>query len=105
RAFWPTKVVAGTQHDGVWGRVASRLVQRPEATLAIGVIVFLGLAAAALGYHSAGFGGATNPPKGSDAAAGNAALAKHFPQSSSNPGNLVMAYSRPVFDSPGPVGA
>ncbi len=100
RAFWPTKVAAGTQRDGVWGRVASRLVQRPEATLAIGVIVFLGLAAGALGYHSAGFGGATNPPKGSDAAAGNAALARHFPQSSSNPANLVMAYSRPVFGDP-----
>ncbi len=100
RAFWPTKVVAGTQRDGGWGRVASRLVQRPEATLAIGVVVFLGLAAGALGYHSAGFGGATNPPKGSDAAAGNAALAQHFPQSSSNPANLVMAYSRPVFDNP-----
>jgi RND superfamily putative drug exporter len=100
RAFWPTKAVAGTQREGVWGRVASRLVQRPEATLAIGVIVFLGLAAGALGYHSAGFGGATNPPKGSDAAAGNAALAQHFPQSSNNPANLVMAYAQPVFDNP-----
>jgi RND superfamily putative drug exporter len=103
RAFWPTKAVPGTQREGVWGRVASRLVQRPEATLAIGVLVFLGLAAGALGYHSAGFGGATNPPKGSDAAAGNAALAKHFPQSSNNPANLVIAYSRPVFDNPGEI--
>jgi putative drug exporter of the RND superfamily len=103
RAFWPTKVVPGTQREGVWGRVASRLVQRPEATLAIGVLVFLGLAAGALGYHSAGFGGATNPPKGSDAAAGNAALARHFPQSSNNPANLVMAYSRPVFENPAAV--
>jgi putative drug exporter of the RND superfamily len=104
RAFWPTKVLPGTQREGVWGRVASRLVQRPAITLVIGVVVFLGLAAAALGYHSAGFGGATNPPKGSDAAAGNAALAAHFPQSSSNPANLVLAYSRPVFDDPHAVG-
>jgi putative drug exporter of the RND superfamily len=103
RAFWPTKVVPGTQREGVWGRVASRLVQRPEATLAAGAIVFLGLAAGAVGYHSAGFGGATNPPKGSDAAAGNAALAEHFPQSSNNPANLVMAYSRPVFSDPSAV--
>jgi putative drug exporter of the RND superfamily len=103
RAFWPTKVLPGTQREGVWGRVASRLIQRPEATLAIGVLVFLGLAAGALGYHSAGFGGATNPPKGSDAAAGNAALAQHFPQSSSNPANLVMVYSRPVFENPGAI--
>src|SRR5436190_14335890 len=98
RAFWPTKVQPGPQPEGVWGRVAGRLVQRPEATLAVGLIVFLGLAAAALGYHSAGFGGATNPPKGSDAAAGNAALAQRFLQSSSNPANLAMAYPQPVFN-------
>ena len=100
RAFWPSKVTAGTQREGVWGRVASRLVQRPKTTLAIGVVAFLALAAGALGYSSSGFGGATNPPAGSDAAAGNAALAKHFPQSSNNPANLVMAYTRPVWTNP-----
>ncbi len=100
RAFWPSKIHPGTQREGVWGRVAGRLVQRPELTLAIGVIVFLGLAAGALGYHSAGFGGATNPPNGSDAAAGNAALAQHFPQTSSNPANLIFAYPRPVSSAP-----
>ncbi len=105
RAFWPTKVEAGVQHEGVWGRVASRLVRRPEATLAVGVIVFLALAAGALSYKSSGFGGATNPPAGSDAAAGNAALTKHFPQSSNNPANLVFAYSRPVWSDPGQVAA
>jgi putative drug exporter of the RND superfamily len=103
RAFWPSKIEPGSQREGLWGRVASRLVQRPELTLGIGVIVFLLLAAGALGYHSAGFGGATNAPKGSDAAAGNAALARHFPQSSSNPANLVLAYSQPVWSDAGAV--
>ncbi len=103
RAFWPAKIEPGVQREGVWGKVASRLVQRPEATLAVGVIVFLALAAGALGYHSSGFGGATNPPAGSDAAAGNAALARHFPQSSSNPANLIFAYSQPVWSDPGQV--
>src|SRR5581483_12101183 len=72
RAFWPAKVVAGTQREGIWGSVAARLVRRPEATLAIGVIAFLALAVGALSYKSGGFGGATHAPKGSDAAAGNA---------------------------------
>lgn len=103
RAFWPSKVQPGTQQEGVWGRVAARLVRRPEATLAVGVVVFLALAAGALGYRSSGFGGATNPPAGSDAAAGNAALAKHFPQSSSNPANLVLAYRQPVWTNPAQV--
>jgi RND superfamily putative drug exporter len=101
RAFWPSKTAAGTQRDGVWGKVAARLVQHPGVTLAVGVVVFLALAAGALSYSSGGFGGATNAPAGSDAAAGNAALAKHYPQSSSNPANLVLAYAKPVFSNPG----
>ncbi|HTU86855.1 MAG TPA: MMPL family transporter [Solirubrobacteraceae bacterium] len=100
KAFWPSKTAPGTQKESAWGRIAVRLVQHPKATLALGVVLFLGLAAGALGYHSAGFGGATNPPAGSDAAAGNAALAKHYPQSSSNPANLVFAYGQPAWTDP-----
>jgi RND superfamily putative drug exporter len=97
KAFWPSKIEPGTQREGWWGRIAGRIVQHPKTTLAIGVAVFLGLAAGALGYHNGGFGGATKAPAGSSAATGNAALAKHFPQSSSNPANLVMAYPHPVW--------
>src|SRR5579884_38419 len=100
RAFWPSKVQAGVHREGIWGHVAGRLVQHPAATLAIGVAVFLALAAGALGYKAGGFGGATSAPKGSDAAAGNAALTKHFPQTSNNPANLVLAYAKPVWDQP-----
>ena len=100
RAFWPGKMEPGTLREGAWARIASRLIRRPELTLAIGVLFFLGLAAGALGYHAGGFGGATNAPSGSDAAAGNAALLRHFPQSSSNPGNLIFVYRRSVFDDP-----
>jgi RND superfamily putative drug exporter len=101
RAFWPSRTEPGVSQDRLWGRIAGRLVQRPALTLGIGVVLFLALAAGALGYHSAGFGGATNAPAGSDAAAGNAALAQHFPQSSSNPANLVLAYPESVYTSPG----
>ncbi|HWE33009.1 MAG TPA: MMPL family transporter [Solirubrobacteraceae bacterium] len=100
RAFWPSKIEPGVQPEGAWARIASRLVRHPKTTLGIGVVVFLALAAIALGYKSGGFGGATNPPAGSDAAAGNAALAKHFPQSSSNPANLVFAYGNAVYSDP-----
>lgn len=103
RAFWPAKVRAGDQREGAWGRVASRLVRSPRATLAIGVVVFLALAAGALGYKAGGFGGATSAPRGSDAAAGNAALARYFPHSSANPANLVLAYRRSVYADPGAI--
>ena len=39
-------------------------VHRPALTLALGLILFGALAAVALGYHSSGFGGATNAPTG-----------------------------------------
>ncbi|HWD63559.1 MAG TPA: MMPL family transporter [Solirubrobacteraceae bacterium] len=100
RAFWPSKVRPGLQREGVWGRVAGRLVQHPGATLAVGVLVFLALAAGALSYKAGGFGGATSAPRGSDAAAGNGALARHFPQTSNNPANLILAYDTPVWAHP-----
>jgi RND superfamily putative drug exporter len=100
KAFWPSKTQAGSQREGAWARIAGRLVRHPKTTLIAGLVVFLGLAAGALGYKSGGFGGATNAPSGSNAAAGNTALAKHFPQTSSNPANLVFSYSQSVWQNP-----
>jgi RND superfamily putative drug exporter len=99
-AFWPTRVKPGEQRAGMWGTVATRVIHRPALTLALGVALFGALAVAALGYHSSGFGGAASAPKGSNAATGNALLAAHFPQSSSNPANLVFRYPQPVWDEP-----
>ena len=54
---------------------------------------FGGLAIAALGYHSGGFGGATNAPSGhATPPPGNALVARHFPQSTANPANLIFRY-------------
>jgi putative drug exporter of the RND superfamily len=100
-AFWPTSVGPGRGGDaGTWGRIASRLVKRPAVTLVIGVVIFGGLATAALGYHSGGFGGTTNAPAGTDAAAGNALLARHYPQADANPANLIFSYAEPVWRDP-----
>jgi putative drug exporter of the RND superfamily len=98
--FWPSRVAPGTGKDGLWGKIAGRLVRRPAYTLGIGLVCFLGLASAALGYHSGGFGGATNAPAGSQAAAGNAVMARDFPHSSSNPANLIFSYPHPVWEDP-----
>jgi putative drug exporter of the RND superfamily len=99
-AFWPSNLEVGSSRVGAWGKVASRLVQRPALTLATGVIVFGALAAALVGYHSGGFGGAINAPSGSNAAKGNALVSRHFPQSSTNPANLVFRYREPIWDDP-----
>jgi RND superfamily putative drug exporter len=101
--FWPSKIVPGDAIKSWWGSVAQRVIQRPAHTLATGVVVFGALAFGALFYSPAGFGGATGAPSGSDAAAGNAALMKYFPQASTNPTNLIFKLAAPVWKDPAAV--
>ncbi|MGD1011845.1 MAG: MMPL family transporter [Acidimicrobiales bacterium] len=101
--FWPAKIVPGEAREAWWGRVAQRVIRRPAHTLGVGILAFGALAFGAMFYTPAGFGGATAAPKGSDAAAGNAALAKYFPQSSENPTSLVLRLAVPVWKDPGAV--
>jgi len=96
-AFWPSKVRAGTGKVGIWGRIAARIVKRPAAALIIGVIVFGALAVAVTGYKPAGFGGTISAPAGTDSAAGQALLSKHFPASNANPTNLVYKLRTPAW--------
>jgi putative drug exporter of the RND superfamily len=95
--------IQGSGSPGLWGRVAGRIVRHPVPTLLAGVIFFGGLGAAVFGYSSAGFGGNTAPPAGSDSAAGQALLTKHFPESASNPTSLIFRFSTPVWQDPQPL--
>ena len=101
--FWPTKVVKTESKIGVWGTIAVRLVRRPAVTLGIGLVLFIGLASFALGYHSGGFGGSTNAPAGTNTAQGNAIVAAHFPHASANPGDVGFRYTTPVWTNPSEV--
>jgi putative drug exporter of the RND superfamily len=102
-AFWPSKTREGTQRPGWWGRIAGRIVTRPAATLALGLLLFGGLAAAAISYMPAGFGNASAAPAGSDSAAGDALLAAHFPAANSNPTNVLLRFAAPIWTSSAPV--
>jgi len=95
--------IQGSGKAGVWGRVAGRIVQHPVPTLVAGVVFFGGLAFGVIGYSSAGFGGSTSPPAGSDSAAGTGLLAKHFPQSSANPTSLIFKFGQSVCTDPAPL--
>jgi RND superfamily putative drug exporter len=86
--------------DGVWARVAAGAVRRPGLTLGAGVLIFAALALATFGYQTAGPNRSTTAPAGSDAAAGNAIIAAHFPQSTVNPAHLVLEYATPVWQHP-----
>jgi putative drug exporter of the RND superfamily len=96
-AFWPSNTTRLTQRLGWWGRTAGRIVTHPAATLTLGLLLFGGLALAAIGYMPAGFGGATAVPRGSDSATGDALLAAHFPAASSNPTIVLLRFPAPVW--------
>ncbi|HEU5420675.1 MAG TPA: MMPL family transporter [Streptosporangiaceae bacterium] len=95
---WSIQGKGGT--TGMWGRVAGRIVRKPAATLAIGVIGFGALALGVLGYTAAGFGGSTAPPSGSDSAAGSTLLTRYFPESAANPTTPIFRFSQPVWTDP-----
>jgi RND superfamily putative drug exporter len=98
--FWPTRTQPRPSTDGAWGRLTARLVRRPLLTLLGGVGVLGIVAVFALGYVPSGFGGDVSAPAGSSAAAGNAAIAAHFPQASENPTDVVMRFGTSVWRDP-----
>jgi RND superfamily putative drug exporter len=102
-AFWPSNTARGAQRLGWWGRTAGRIVTHPVATLALGLVLFGGLATAAIGYTPAGFGATPAAPRGSDSATGDALLAAHFPAASSNPTLVLLRFPAPVWRDPAPV--
>lgn len=98
--FWPSKTRPGAQKTGLWGRMSASIVQRPLATLCAGLVLFGGLAFAATGYASAGFGGATAPPSGSDSAQGQSLLTQHFPRTAANPTQIIFQLPKTAWDDP-----
>jgi RND superfamily putative drug exporter len=104
-AFWPARPSRpGAREGGAWGRLSARLLRRPVAVLAGGVVVFGALAAASVNYKAGDFGGQT-APWGSDSAAGGALLAKYFPQAAANPTNIVFRLPSPAWDEAAAIGS
>jgi len=104
-AFWPSSVRPGAGRPGWWGPACARIVRRPVATLAAGLVLFGALAVASAGYLAAGFGGPATSPAGSDSALGNAELTRHFPQTAANPTLIVLRLPAPVWAAPAPAAA
>jgi RND superfamily putative drug exporter len=104
-AFWPSSVKPGAGRPGWWGPACSRIVRRPLATLVIGLVVFCALAVASVGYLAAGLGGAVTGPAGSDSAAGDALLTRHFPQTAANPTVIVLRLRQPAWTAAASVAA
>ncbi len=98
--FWPTQIRPGLVRPGLWGRVAARVVARPRLTLMTGVVVFGALAVAATGFRAAGYQGTATAPIGTEAAKGDAVLARYFPQTAASPSNLILRFPTSVWSDP-----
>jgi putative drug exporter of the RND superfamily len=98
--FWPTTPRPGKRGGGLWGRVCARVVRRPGATLAVGLVVFGGLSLANLAYAPAGFDTNTTAPPGSPSALGERVLNGHFPATQAEPTVVVFRLERSAWDDP-----
>ena len=101
--FWPSIHPKTTKNGGFWGRTSASIIQRPVIVLTIGILVFGGLGVAVVNYKATGYGGNTQAPPGSDAAEGNALLAKHFPSSSANPTGVLFVLPNSIWKNPLPL--
>jgi putative drug exporter of the RND superfamily len=96
--FWPRGVPTAAR-EGMWVRIAEQVVRRPVPTLVAGVVIFGGLAFAATGYQSSGFGGTTTGPPGSDSAEGTQALDQHYTAAVANPTVVLLRFPRSVWEN------
>ena len=99
--FWPSKTSRREAKIGLWGRLADKAIKRPWTVLLLGVIVFGGLGLGLVGYKAAGFGD-VSAPSGSDSAAGQQVIERHFPAANNNPQLLIFKFSKSVWDDPQP---
>ena len=96
-AFWPSHTKVVSSRDGLWGRIAGRIIARPVLTLTIGLVVFGGLAVASLGNSPSGFASTSTGSKTADSTYGNNALSAHFPSSNFNPTTLIYQMPNSVW--------
>jgi putative drug exporter of the RND superfamily len=97
--FWPSRTrQAERPRTTLYGRIAGAVVRRPAAVATAGVLAFGLLAAGSLSASTAGFADQSTGPAGSDSAAGNAALAAHFP-ASTNASQILLRFPEPIWDN------
>jgi len=100
--FWPSKTSKHVEKIGLWGKLADKVIKKPVVMLVLGVIVFGGLMLGLAGYKSSGFGN-QNAPAGSDSAAGQQVIDKHFPAANDNPQLLIFHFDESVWNNVTPV--
>lgn len=100
--FWPSKTTKRDLKIGLWGRLADKAIKKPILVMFLGILVFGGFSLGLIGYRGAGFGQQT-APAGSDSAAGQQIVDRHFPKANDNPQLLIFHFRTPVWDNMQPI--
>jgi putative drug exporter of the RND superfamily len=98
RLFWPSSI-GRSSAEGLWGRIAGRVVRHPVRALVGGVLILGGLSAFLVGYTPSGF----NPGAaiaGSDSSIGQAVLEEHFGDIAVGATDIVLRFPTSVWTSP-----
>jgi len=98
--FWPSKTIKQPLKIGLWGRIADKAVKHPVKVLAFGVCVFVALGFGIVGYKAGGFGN-QSAPSGSDSAAGQSVIDKHFSAVSDSPQVLIFSFNSSAWNNLG----
>ncbi len=100
--FWPSRTRQTSRSQvGLWGQASGRILNHPVKTLVIGVAFFAALALGQIGTGSTGFGDISSGPSGTDSAAGQAAIAAHYPGSTSFPTAVLLRFRQPIWTNTG----
>ena len=100
--FWPSKTSKRELKIGLWGRLADKAIKKPIIVIVLGLLVFGGLGLGLIGYRAAGFGQQA-APAGSDSAAGQQIVDRHYPKANDNPQLLVFHFNHSVWNNLQPV--
>jgi RND superfamily putative drug exporter len=94
--FWPRPVRAAKQ-EGTYAKLADKVIAHPVITLACGVVFLAALGVFTFGYTSAGFGGQSTGPDGSQSAHGTTVLNDHYPPAVANPTQVLLVWKSSVW--------
>jgi RND superfamily putative drug exporter len=96
--FWPSKTSKRDPSVALWGRLADRVIKKPVVMLVVGALIFGSLSVGILGYKASGFGN-QSAPAGSDSAAGQEVLKKHFPVAENMPQLIIFDFKNPIWNN------
>jgi RND superfamily putative drug exporter len=94
--FWP-RPVRRAKAEGMYAKLADTVIAHPVVTLVCGVVFLVALGVFTFGYTSAGFGGQTTGPDGSQSAHGTNVINAHYPPAVANPTQVLMVWKSSVW--------